>query len=94
MTVELSADHLRLRVEHGDAETIIFVDGELDPHTAPLLQREVDRLFESGRTAIVLELSRLGFLDSSGLRVVIRAEPSTAEGFLTAISAHFAEKGR
>jgi anti-sigma B factor antagonist len=66
-------DQLRVRVDRGEHEVVVHIDGELDPHTAPLLQREIDALVDAGTPTIVLDLSRLDFVDSSGLRVLIRA---------------------
>ena len=70
-TLNLNSDQLKIEVaETGDA-VVLSLDGELDPHTAPLLDQEVQRLIGLGSTNVVLELSRLRFIDSSGLRVVI-----------------------
>lgn len=66
-------DQLDIRVDEGDDQAVIYLDGELDPHTAPLLQEELDRLVAKGSTKIVLDMSALRFIDSSGLRVVISA---------------------
>lgn len=71
MTAEL--DQLRLQVDIGSEVTVIRLDGELDPHTAPLLQREFDRVVDLGATRVVFDLRDLRFIDSSGLRVVISA---------------------
>jgi anti-anti-sigma factor len=73
MSVEATPDQLQVSVESGTDEQVIHLAGELDPHTAPRLQVEIDRLLEAGASAIILDLSRLGFVDSSGLRVLIRA---------------------
>ena len=72
-------DQLRITVEPGDDRDVVHLDGELDPHTAPLLKQEVDRLAEGGSTHVVLDLSRLAFIDSSGLRVVISAHRDMAD---------------
>jgi len=77
--VTSNLDQLRLRVERGDDQDVVWLDGELDPHTAPLLKSEVDRLAADGSTQIVLDLSNLQFIDSSGLRVVISAHRDMAD---------------
>ena len=69
-------DQLDVRVEEGPSSAVIYLDGELDPHTAPLLQQELDRLVGQGTTTIVLDMGALRFIDSSGLRVVISAHRS------------------
>ena len=51
--------------------TVIGMDGELDPHTAPLLEDAVKEAVSNGAEKVVLDLSQLRFIDSSGLRAVI-----------------------
>jgi anti-anti-sigma factor len=77
--VSSNLDQLRITVERAEGRDIVHLDGELDPHTAPMLTEEVDRLAEAGSLDIVLDLSRLAFIDSSGLRVVISAHREMAD---------------
>jgi anti-anti-sigma factor len=77
--VTSNLDQLRITLERAGGQEIVHLDGDLDPHTAPLLQKEVDRLVEGGHLDIVLDMSRLVFIDSCGLRVVISAHRATAE---------------
>ena len=72
-------DQLRITVERAGDRDIVYLDGELDPHTAPLLKQQVDELAEGGSLDVVLDLSRLAFIDSSGLRVVISAHREMAD---------------
>jgi anti-anti-sigma factor len=72
-------DQLRVTVEPGPDRVVLRLDGELDPHTAPLLQAEVDRLTAEGSINVVLDLQDLQFIDSSGLRVVISAHRDLAD---------------
>lgn len=72
-------DQLRIRAERADGYDVLYLDGELDPHTAPLLKQEVDRLAADGCLDIVLDLSQLAFIDSSGLRVVISSHREMAD---------------
>lgn len=59
------------RVEvSGDTISLI---GDLDAHTATLLDEAVGALVESGGDRIVLRIRDVGFVDSSGLRSMIRA---------------------
>jgi anti-sigma B factor antagonist len=50
---------------HGDA-TVVVVEGEIDVHTAPDLRERLLSLIGGGVVPIV-DLSEVGFLDSSGL---------------------------
>jgi len=66
-------EQLRVEIEPGDGAVVLLLDGELDPHTAPILRRELDALVAKGSTTVVLDMRALRFIDSSGLRVVISA---------------------
>ncbi|MEV5974726.1 STAS domain-containing protein [Streptomyces sp. NPDC051921] len=52
---------------------VLSVGGELDMETAHLLEAHLTDLIRQGRARLVLDLSALGFMDSSGLNVLIRA---------------------
>jgi anti-anti-sigma factor len=51
--------------------------GELDLNTAPLLGTELDALRAEGFRRLILDLSDLDFMDSSGLRCILEYD---AEG--------------
>jgi len=57
----------------GDATTVV-VQGELDTETAAELEHVVDQLLGDGVRHLTIDLTELEFLDSSGLRVLIRAQ--------------------
>jgi anti-sigma B factor antagonist len=52
-------------------ETVIYVAGELDFHTAPALRKEILALLNDGVNRLVLDVGQLDFIDSSGLSVII-----------------------
>ncbi len=57
-----------------DADSyLVAPSGELDMSTVDLLEAEVERAEASGARQIVLDLSELTFMDSSGLRLILRA---------------------
>jgi anti-sigma B factor antagonist len=64
--------------QEGETATLTLV-GELDPHTAPLLSDELENLVDEGASTVVLVLAGLGFIDSSGLRVLIAADRDLTE---------------
>ena len=70
---------LIIEVADDGEDTVFVLRGELDPHTAPSLRNEIDRVLGSGRANLVLDLAGLSFIDSSGLRVIISAHKETAE---------------
>ncbi|MFE7775276.1 STAS domain-containing protein [Streptomyces sp. NPDC057445] len=78
-------ENLDVEVEiHDPATAIVTVRGELDVDTATLLHHHLANQFLHGRRHLVLELSALDFMDSSGLNVLIRAtrEARAANGDL------------
>jgi len=70
---------LTIEVHLDGDEATLTLTGELDPHTAPMLADELENLTADGVTSVVLVLSGLGFIDSSGLRVVIAADRDLTE---------------
>ncbi|GGM75954.1 anti-sigma factor antagonist [Thermopolyspora flexuosa] len=64
----------------GDA-AVVAVEGELDLFTAPHLREEVRDAIKKDGPTLVLDLSELSFMDSSGLSVLIEAwRLATSEG--------------
>lgn len=64
---------LLLRREHDDGTYSISLYGELDMATAPGLEEELSRAESTDAQSIILDLSGLDFIDSTGVAVVIRA---------------------
>ena len=64
---------LELDVASDDAGALITVRGEIDMATAPQLRDVLDELIEGGSQRIVLDCRALGFLDSSGIGVLVAA---------------------
>lgn len=60
------------RVDH-PLGVLLTLGGELDLATVPRLQEQLDRAVR-GRGAVVIDLSGLRFIDSSGLHMLVRAE--------------------
>jgi anti-anti-sigma factor len=54
-------------------ESVIFVVGELDFHSAPELRNEILAKLNEGVSRLVLDLGEMEFIDSSGLSVIIAA---------------------
>lgn len=65
-------DHLRIEVAREADRVVLSLDGELDMANAPRLQHAIDSE-DAGARAVVLDLQRLTFLDSTGLRVILAA---------------------
>jgi anti-anti-sigma factor len=54
--------------------------GDLDLAAASQLDRAVRELLDAGFQHVVVDLTEVAFLDSSGLRVILRLQASSAEG--------------
>jgi anti-sigma B factor antagonist len=58
--------------EVGDT-VVVEVGGEVDVYTAPALDETLSGLVAGGRTALVVDLTGVDFLDSTGLGVLVKA---------------------
>lgn len=56
-----------------DEVHVISPSGEVDMLTAPQLGRRLLSLAEEGKTALVVDLSRVTFMDSTGISVLLDA---------------------
>lgn len=57
---------------HGPA-VVVLLDGEVDLYTAPTMREGLAELIRAGHHHLVVDLCNVGFLDSSGLGVLIDA---------------------
>mgnify|MGYP001447734244 CR=1 FL=1 len=58
--------------ESGD-RTVIEVKGEIDVYTAPVLREDITNLVDTEHTNIVVDLTQVSFMDSTGLGVLVGA---------------------
>jgi anti-sigma B factor antagonist len=58
---------------------ILAVSGELDLRTSPELEDRLDRVWASGAELLILDLRRIEFMDSTGLRVLLAAHQRAQE---------------
>ncbi|MET9952460.1 STAS domain-containing protein [Streptomyces sp. NPDC006339] len=73
-------ENLDIEVEVWDAVTaILTVGGEMDVETATFVHHHIANQFLHGRRHLVLDLSALTFMDSSGLNVVIKGAREARE---------------
>jgi anti-sigma B factor antagonist len=54
-------------------QTVVDVTGEIDVYTAPVLREELASLIDNERTDLIVDLSAVGFMDSTGLGVLVGA---------------------
>lgn len=72
---------MRIEVEQrAPHQFVVTLAGELDMATGPILTDAVTDLLERGRVdAMVVDVSELRFLDSSGLRALLQAHAAATE---------------
>lgn len=63
---------LRIDTVELDGSLVLAVNGELDILTSPLLDEALERARATQATSIVVDLSKIGFIDSTGLHVLIK----------------------
>lgn len=77
--------HFQLEPEHYGDTVVVRLGGEFDVAAEEYFDRIVERLAAEAK-AVVLDLSELSFIDSSGLRALLRAwKRSQLEGASLAI---------
>jgi anti-sigma B factor antagonist len=63
---------MELAVEHrGASVAVVRCTGRLDLVSASRLRSAVEELVEEGRTRVVVDLEGIGFIDSSGLGMLV-----------------------
>ena len=68
-----AAGQLTVRSDRVGVMHTIAVAGELDLATIPELERALEQAEASDALSIIVDLSRLQFIDSSGVRVLLQA---------------------
>ena len=63
---------LQLATRHEGDVAIVSARGEVDVFTAPGLDAELDTLITEGHCRLVIDLSEVAFLDSTGLGVLVK----------------------
>ena len=66
-------DQLQIEVRHDGTRVVLTLAGELDMASAERLQQAIDDEGLRAETSVVLNLKGLQFIDSTGLRVMLRA---------------------
>lgn len=64
---------LDIKSEKGTDFCAVVLEGEIDVYTAPRLKEELVSVVESGCSNVVVDMEKVGFIDSSGLGVLVSA---------------------
>ena len=80
-------EEFRIEEDRSDGTVVLRLHGELDLASADTVAQRLDGLAESG-DPVVLDVDRLSFMDSSGLRIVLQAaETSRTSGWSFSLTA-------
>lgn len=55
-------------------KVVISVDGRLDTNTSADLEKELDKVLTGGRKNLLLDFSKLSYISSAGLRVLLSTQ--------------------
>jgi anti-sigma B factor antagonist len=75
----ISTCHLVIVTEYHGRQSVLRLLGELDLSNRDFLRDAIDGALEHGPRVLVLDLSGLGFMDCSGLRVLVGTHKHLAE---------------
>jgi anti-sigma B factor antagonist len=64
---------LDIKSERNGEVCSVSLDGEIDVYTAPRLKEELVSVVESGCPNVIVDMEKVGFIDSSGLGVLVSA---------------------
>jgi len=70
---------LDFETREGQDRVSVALRGELDLSCADKVERELQRVEATGPSVVVLDLSGLAFLDSTGLRLIVNADQRARE---------------
>ncbi len=62
---------LRLRTKQVEGTEIVEVSGELEMHAAPELRAELQRVCAGEKPSVLIDLSQVSFIDSTGIGVLV-----------------------
>jgi anti-sigma B factor antagonist len=62
---------LTITTREAEGRTVVSVAGEIDVYTAPRLREEITELVAAGTYDLVIDMSAVEFLDSTGLGVLV-----------------------
>jgi anti-sigma B factor antagonist len=75
----IAPTRLEISTASGDGGTVLTLSGELDIASAPALERTLDDFGTSLPHRLVIDLTQVTFMDSTGLRALLLARQRTAD---------------
>ena len=79
--MERKGQRVELDIQHRSVRgwTVITVIGELDLHTSPSLHDEISSAIAAGARSVAVDLSGVGFMDSTALGVLVSASATAKD---------------
>jgi len=62
---------MQIRIEEKDGIQICSAEGDIDINTSPQVKRAFDKLVKTKSEKVVLNLQKVGYIDSSGLATLV-----------------------
>ena len=78
MTPESNVSPLSVSTSSEDGHTVVAVSGEVDAASADTLRATITEVIDGGQGTVVVDMSEVSFIDSSGLRVLIAGYKAAA----------------
>ena len=86
--IELPEDlEFTVNVEPAGSAAVVAVTGELDVHTVPALREALAAALDAGASALVVDLIKVGFVDSVGLGAILHTKKRLGPGQLAVVLA-------
>jgi len=70
---------LQVETRHEGDTAVVAATGEVDVYTAPALDAEITGLLQGGSSRLVVDLTGVSFLDSTGLGVLVKGLKSARD---------------
>ncbi len=64
---------LDIKTDRDGGVCTVVLEGEIDVYSAPVLKKELVSAIEGGCANVIVNLEKVGFIDSSGLGVLVSA---------------------
>lgn len=62
---------MKTEISHHSDIRILSIDGDIDMHTSPALRSELMNLVEKGVPQVVIDFSKVSYIDSSGIATFV-----------------------
>ena len=70
---------LKIDLEEVEGKVLLRLDGRIDTASAPLLEKKLTQLLQESHFMLLLDFTRVDYLSSAGLRVLLFASKKTHE---------------